>query len=143
MDNLAPVLATGIVFLAIYKVFELFVRRGERMAMIEKLSSGIDPQILRQQFKAPLYNNSNFNFWSIRIGLLLLGIGLGLAIATIMDLYAVSQAGDGFSIDREFRNTTAILYPALSAVFGGIGLVIAYFVERKDARKNRSLDDKE
>ncbi len=120
MNDLAPVLVVAIIFIVVYKIFELFVRRNERLAMIDKLSGGIDPQILKTQLSLPAYKNENYNAWSIRIGLLLVGIGLGVATAVIIDLFAVPPAADG-KLFYEFRNTISALYPALAAVFGGIG----------------------
>ncbi len=141
MHNLAPILVVAIMALAVYKIFELFVRRSERMAMIEKLSSGIDPQNLLNQLKMPIYQGPSYTSWAIRIGLLLVGVGLGVAIAAIVDLLAVAPTGsyDDWAF-REFRETISILYPACASIFGGIGLVIAYFIEKKDNKKLRKED---
>jgi len=131
MNDLAPILICAIVFITIYKIFELFVRRNERLAMIEKLSVGIDPQVLRTQLSLPVYKNENYSFWAIRIGLLLVGLGLGVGIAAIVDILVVPPAING-QIYHEFRSTISVLYPAFAAIFGGIGLVVAYFIEKND-----------
>lgn len=138
MNDLAPVFVLAIVTFGIYKIFELFVRRNERMSIIEKFSTGIDPQILMNKFSLPIYQSRDNGSWAIRIGLLLLGIGLGVVIAAIIDLLAVPPTASG-EVFYEFRNTISVLYPALAAVFGGLGLVIAYFIEKKND-KSKSED---
>ncbi|MDR2950800.1 MAG: hypothetical protein LBV71_16555 [Prevotella sp.] len=135
MNDLAPVFVLAIVTFGIYKIFELFVRRNERMSIIEKFSTGIDPQILMNQFTLPIYQSRDNGSWAIRIGLLLLGIGLGVVIAAIIDLLAVPPTSGG-EVFYEFRNTISVLYPALAAVFGGLGLVSAYFIEKKKDKSN-------
>lgn len=135
MNDLAPVFVLAIVTFGIYKIFELFVRRNERMSIIEKFSTGIDPQILMNQFSLPIYQSRDNGSWAIRIGLLLLGIGLGVVIAAIIDLLAVPPTSGG-EVFYEFRNTISVLYPALAAVFGGLGLVSAYFIEKKKDKSN-------
>ena len=47
MDFIVVPLTTGIVFAAIYGLFELFVRRKERLAIIEKIGDK-----LRERFRA-------------------------------------------------------------------------------------------
>lgn len=137
MNDLVPVFVLAIMTFGIYRIFELFVRRNERMSIIEKFSEGVDPQILKDQFKIPLYKSSDNGSWAIRIGLLLVGIGFGVTIAAVVDLLTVAPSMD--TDDRlfyEFRNTISVLYPACAAVFGGLGLVIAYFVEKKNEKNN-------
>ena len=116
----------AIITLGIYKIFELFVRRNERMAMIEKLSTSYDPQLLKEGLKIRFDTNNNSS-WAIKIGLLLVGIGLGVIVASVVDLSAPSH-------DR--WDAINSLYPACASFFGGLGLVIAYFIERKD-NKNK------
>ena len=35
--DLTPIFITGIVFITVYRIFELFVRRRERLAIIDKI----------------------------------------------------------------------------------------------------------
>lgn len=127
---------------AIYRLFELFIRRRERLAIIEKVSEGIDPATLMGQLDLPNKNEKRYygsvGSWSIRIGLLLIGVGLGVTIAAIIDLLSVAPPSADERAFYEFRNTLSILYPACAAIFGGIGLVIAYFIERKEYRKGQN-----
>lgn len=123
MNDLAPVLVIAIITFGIYKLFDLYVRRNERMAIIEKFSNGSDPRILGSQLDLPLFEKNNTS-WPIRIGLLLVGIGLGTTIAAIVDLSIVHN--------NETYDPINVLYPACASIFGGLGLVIAYFIEKKN-----------
>lgn len=137
MNDLAPMVVVSVMSFFTYKIFELYARRKERMAIIEKLSNGIDPQILKSQFSMPVYKDGNYGSWAIRIGLLLVGVGLGVVIAAIVDLLAVAPSADNRELFYEFRNTISVLYPACAAVFGGLGLVVAYFIENKNDKKTQ------
>ena len=103
----------AICFLGFFSlVFGIFyIRNRERMAMIER---GMDP---RSSVSKP-FNHS----YTLTTGFLLAGAGLGLFLA---EYIANQHPGD---------NSTAT-YISLSALFGGIGLLIAYFVERKSEKK--------
>lgn len=119
--NVMPaVIVLGIAY-AIYKLVELFARRRERMAVIEKMSLGdgviIPPDIAKWYAPAPVA-------WGLRLGLLLTGLGLGLGLAVVMD-YCMNDLPNG-----------DVLYFALMLLFGGIGLVIAYLIEQKDRNRN-------
>lgn len=138
MHDLAPMVVVAVISFFTYKIFELYARRKERMAIIEKLSNGIDPQILKNQFSMPVYKDGNYGSWAIRIGLLLVGVGLGVVIAAIVDLLAVGPTGDNHEF-HEFRNTISVLYPACASVFGGLGLVIAYFIENKNNKSKKEV----
>lgn len=143
MQEIMAMVIVATLSYATYKLFELFARRKERLAMIERLSAGIDPQILKNQFspvRIPIIRDFINNSWSIRIGMLLLGVGLGVVLATIVDLAVVAPTGLGSdeSLYYDFRRTVDILYPACAAVFGGLGLIVAYFIEKKDTKKDSS-----
>lgn len=132
MEEIMAMVIVATIAYAIYKLFELFARRKERMAMIEKISTGIDPQMFAGTMNTFTWKNQSDNAWAVRIGLLLIGVGLGVILATIVDLnidIATSQ--------YRHRNAMDILYPASAALFGGIGLLIAYFIEKKDNKSDK------
>lgn len=130
MYALIPMVVIGTVTLGIYKILELFVRRNERLSMIEKLSV-IDPEILKNGINFPADINSNNSSWPIRFGLLLLGVGLGVIIAIVIDIStAIPINSQGQFVYRSL-DSVQILYPSCAAVFGGIGLIVAYFIEKK------------
>lgn len=143
MDQIMAMVIVATIAYAIFRLFELFARRRERLAFIEKISEGIDPNLLKGQLDMSP-NKSNVNnyvtSWAIRVGLLLVGVGLGVAIVAVIDLLAVAPPSADERAFYEFRNTISILYPACAAIFGGIGLVIAYFIERKDSKKEQDKE---
>lgn len=143
MDQIMAMFIVATATYGIYRLFELFVRRRERLSIVEKISEGIDPNVLKGSFNL-CSNKGNSGYvgsWAIRIGLLLVGVGLGVAIAAIIDLLSVAPPSADERAFYEFRNTISILYPACAAIFGGIGLVIAYFIERKEYRKEQNKLD--
>ncbi len=110
------IMVLGIAY-AVYKLVELFARRKERMAIIEKISlneGAVIPPDITKWFSPPTQTS-----WALRLGLLLAGLGLGLGIAVIMN-YCMGNLPNGDA-----------LYFALMLLFGGLGLVIAYLIEQK------------
>lgn len=124
-----PVLVVGIVFLSIYKIFELFVRRQERIALIEKLSENIDLSNIQKQLSGmnPLRISG---FGSLKSGCLLTGLGLGLFVAYII------ITGEGLD-HRNWNDSSAIgiIYASCMLLFGGISLLIAFIIEMKLSKK--------
>jgi hypothetical protein len=135
MHSLVPIFIMGIITLGIYKIFELFVRRNERMSIIEKLSN-IDPETSNHRFNFPVYKDESIGSWSIRIGLLLIGVGLGVIIAVVVDMTTAIPAYHQGRLVYESVRSVDVLYPSCAAVFGGIGLVVAYFIERRKEKKD-------
>jgi hypothetical protein len=115
------IIALGIAY-GFYKLFELFVRRKERMAIIEKMSIGDGMITLPDVTK--WFSSSMPTSWALRLGALLTGLGLGLSIAVIMNYCMQFQ-----------RNEQDVLYFASMLLFGGLGLVIAYLLEQKKQNK--------
>lgn len=135
MNDLVPIFIMGFITLGIYKIFELFVRRNERISIIEKLSN-VDPETLKHRINFPMYRDESVGSWSIRIGLLLIGVGLGVIIATIVDMSTALPVYDKGRMVYDSMDTVDVLYPSCAAVFGGLGLVIAYFIEKKKDKKD-------
>ena len=104
-------------FLAlIFGVF--YLRNRERMSMIER---GMDPRT-----NLPRQRQSNNPSINLTFGLLMIGSGLGLFIAYLMDFFVFRDQG--------ILDSPAI-YFALIAFFGGLGLLISYFIEKKSDQK--------
>ncbi|MGI4020680.1 MAG: DUF6249 domain-containing protein [Janthinobacterium lividum] len=112
---LIPILVPLSFFALIFGI--IYLRNKERMAMIER---GMDPRT-----DLPKQRQVNPAF-SLTFGLLLIGSGLGLFIAYIMDFFVFRDQG--------ILDSPAI-YFALIAFFGGLGLLISYFIERKSNQK--------
>jgi len=88
-----------------------YMSNKEKMAMIER---GIDPGIAKARQSAPT------PFLSLKFGLLMVGLGLGLLTA----LFIVMQT----NIEDE---KAVALFFGLIFIFGGLGLIISYVVEKK------------
>ena len=109
---LIPILICLGAFAMIFGI--VYLRTRENMAMIDK---GMNPK---------RYANLPAPFRSLKIGLLLLGAGVGLLLAFIV---AHNMQG------REVR----VIYFALVAIGGGLGLIGSYATERKEWDKTKDL----
>lgn len=100
-----------------------YLNNRENMAMIEK---GMEPKLkpLRPR-PAP--------FRSLKWGLLFLGAGLGLFTAFLLDNTLLYKMGHDFHPDgyTEYNGANLIMYFALTAVGGGLGLIVSYLIEKK------------
>lgn len=88
-----------------------YMSNKEKMAMIER---GIDPGTKRPGQSAPT------PFLSLKFGLLMVGLGLGIIAAFL----AVTN-------NRLDDEDAVALYFGSIFVFGGIGLIVSYVIERK------------
>jgi len=93
-------------FALVLGIVYLAIRKKERMAMIEK---GIDPSIFVTHKKQ--------SFPSLKWGMFLIGLGVGLVIANLL----VSN----YIMDEQ------VAYFSMIFLFGGLALVISYFVGKK------------
>ncbi|RKR81351.1 hypothetical protein BDD43_1496 [Mucilaginibacter gracilis] len=103
---LAGIIISLSTFALIFSVFYLYKR--EKMAMIER---GMDPRIYKQQ-SAP--------YQTLKWGLLLMGSGLGLFIAFVLDHKVFTDDGH-----------VAPIYFSMIGLFGGLGLLASFLVEKK------------
>ncbi len=113
----------------IYKLFELFVCKKERLYMIEHAK-----EISLSPSQLPLMPNSgiNFSFSALKWGSFLVGVGLGLLVAFII---CISTLGwDTYSRDF-YRNPIEIIFGGCVFLFGGMGLLIAFIIEMKINKK--------
>lgn len=130
MDFISIPVTFGIGAFAFYKLIELFVRKKERLLILEKISQleNVNTENLNL---ARLFGEGKMfksQFLSLRIGSLLMGLGLGLLIG-----YIIVQSSMGLSreIAYEMRETMSVIYGASTLLFGGLGLVIGFLVEIK------------
>ena len=136
MRFLAEPLICGIVFYFIYMTFELFVRKQERISLIERMGQNLiptDPGLLKNQFSSllPTFKKS---FTSLRIGCLFTGLGLGLMVGLFISLFikAEFKFGDSYWEREKIFN---VAYGASVLFFGGLGLLISYLIESKSTPK--------
>lgn len=129
MDFITVPLTTGIVFLAFYKVIELFVCRKERMAIIEKIGDKLSTSSLTNELELFNYGGLHISFSALKTGCLLIGIGLGMLIGLLIHIYVASMNDLGTSIG--IRNVIEVAYGAPVLLFGGLGLIVAFIVEMR------------
>ncbi|NOY51431.1 MAG: hypothetical protein GXO88_12835 [Chlorobi bacterium] len=109
--ELEPIFITGIIFGFTYAVIHLFVRKKERMALLEK---GVDASF----FMSPQKNQS---FLALKIGLLCIGVAVGVLLGSI--LYHISLMNEESA------------YFSMIFLFGGLGLVIDHFIEKAERKE--------
>lgn len=107
---LVPILISLGAFLMIFGL--RYLSNKENMAMIQ---NGMDPKLNRAQPQP---------YVVLKWGLLLMGAGLGLFLAYLLD-HTVLNFDNGFGRDSE------AIYFALIGIFGGLGLIISYVIEKK------------
>ena len=138
----AQVVVTFIVFSFIYMVFELFARRGERKMLIEKIVE-IGKADVGRYLNEYLGNTGMANIFrmrshgSIRGALLMLGIGIGVMAGFFINYLLVGDAYLTSSRHWDVCNEEVVVvaYIASVCIFGGLGMLIAYFIERKENGK--------
>ena len=115
-----PPLVVGIITLGIYKLFELFVCKKERLLIIEKMGEKFTPNML--EHKINFSSIGNLSFSSLKWGCLLMGLGLGLLAA-----FAIHYNFEDFMFKKWEIQTT--VYGASVLLFAGLGLLIAFLIE--------------
>ncbi len=106
MLELTPIFVLAIIFGFIYGIIQLNVQHRERKLLLEK---GADPAI----FQLPKAQKAT----SLRYGLLLIGIALGIFLGSLL-----SQSS---GMPEEAA------YFSMVFLFGGIALVVSFFMEKK------------
>lgn len=124
MEELMQVATVAIVFGVIYKLFELFVGRKERMMIIEKLGDKLTPDTFKNGI---FYRTGLFSFGGLRMGCLMIGLGVGLLVG-----YGIISATQYsyFDGNRPYE-VTSVVYGACVLLGGGTGLVVSYLIEKK------------
>jgi len=103
MNNLGFLIPVAF-FAMILGIVYMSYRKKERMALIQ---SGRDASILEQDGRC---------YSSLKWGLLLFGVGLGLLIAEFLAKYEVMSA--------------EAAYFSMASIFGGMALIIDFFIEK-------------
>ncbi len=110
MEEIVAVFIVAIIFGFTYGVIHLLVRKKERMALIEK---GVDASLL--------VSKKDFNFYALKLGLLFIGVAIGLIIGAVL-------------VETTTLNNEAA-YFSMIFLFGGIGLVVSHFMEKKERKE--------
>ena len=122
----------AIICAGIYGLFELFVRRNERMAIIEKIGDKLDASAFEGKLGLPSYTKK-YSFSSLKAGLLLAGIGLGLLVGFLININALPY--NQFGNDWNMREVSGIVYRASVLFFGGLGLILSFIIEISMSKK--------
>ncbi len=117
----------GIITLGIYKLFELFVRKKERLTIIDKIGDKLTPEILSEKIDFST-NIPKLYFSALKFGCLFMGLGIGILVA-----FAVHYNFADF-VESSYQIIGAI-YGSCVLLFGGLGLIIAFIIELKICNK--------
>jgi preprotein translocase subunit YajC len=107
---IAIIFSHSLVFGVFYFIFRQ--RHRERMTMIER---GVDPSIFLR--KPSTYASS-----ALKYGLFLTGLALGIFAGSLLDHF--TQIDEGAA------------YISMIFLFGGLGLLAFYIIERKNAKRS-------
>jgi hypothetical protein len=97
-------------FVVVYGIFHLYVRRKERLALIDK------------GLTAAIFNSESNVSPSLKYGIFCIGIAIGFLMGEILAEFTHLNEG--------------IAYLSMIFLFGGIGLVVYYFIAKKHVRKD-------
>lgn len=105
MLDLTPVLVLGVIFGSIVMLVYLNIRKKERMSLIEK---GADASIFATKPESSP---------SLKWGIFLTGLAIGLLLGNLLEAYTSMRP--------------EVAYFSMIFLFGGLGLVIYYGIEKK------------
>jgi len=128
-------LVVGTITLGIYKLFELFVRKKERLAIIEKIGDKFDPTMIGNKFSFPDQNDFKNSFGTLKAGSLILGVGLGLLIGFFICQAYVYGPIPTITVNNYAYEISGVIYGASVMLFGGLGLLISFIIELKLKKK--------
>ena len=118
----------AIIGICIYRIFDLYVRRPERLNIIEKMS---ELKNVDSDFKVNIdfvSKSSNGIFTSLKLALLFCGLGLGLLVGFFLIIDYPRE------IERGFKE---MILGASTLFFGGLGLLISFLIELHFSRKDK------
>ena len=133
MNELMIVANVAIVFGTIYKLFELFAGRKERLSLIEKLGDKINPDTFKQGI---FYKPNLFSFNTLRAGCLLIGLGLGILLGYVIVSLNFPEYFSSNDNIRNISETVSTIYGSCFLLFGGLGLLASYIIELKQTKKD-------
>ena len=138
MDFIMVPCVVGIVFAGVYFIFSLFVRRRERIMLIEKLGDKLTSADIGCKINLPAFNMPGISFNALKTGCLLMGIGLGVMVGFVLNVVLESNSSN-WNLLNVYQLQSAA-YGASVLFFGGTGLIIAFIVEMVMKRKKKIED---
>lgn len=133
MKELMAVACIGFFFGTIYKIFELFIRRSERMKLIDRLSESPDPQSLHTSLFAK--SNMFSNKMGIKIASLLIGMAVGLLGVLAISYADFMSQQLGYSHTSFVEKNIEVLTLGFVLFFGGVGLLVPSIIFYKQDKK--------
>ena len=114
------IIIVPVVFITFYLIIELFVHRRERLMIVEKLAQNQSLDLSELN----LSQGPMELFSGLKIGCLLCGLGLGFLFSFLLHVVFQDVIGKNWG----FYN--ALTFGAV-LTFGGIGLIVAYLIEKQ------------
>ena len=136
MDFISIPLVVGIITLGIFRLFDLFVRKKERLAIIEKIGEKFDPSMVENKFSFPMTNSGSGAFGTLKIACLLLGIGAGLLIGYFICLNSIAGYST-MNLQNNANEISGVVYGASVLLFGGLGLLVAFVIEMNYSKNKK------
>jgi uncharacterized membrane protein len=118
MEQLVPIVLFISMFACIFGV--VYLQKRENLALIEK---GMNPK----EYRPAPYKN-------LKWGLLMIGAGIGLFFAFVIQFSGI------FKLEFHQQDAYTAIYFALIGIFGGLGLVLSYRIEKKETLDNKRID---
>ncbi|MCM1137760.1 MAG: hypothetical protein NC221_03495 [Duncaniella sp.] len=132
MNALSQIFIVAIIFGSIYKVIELFVRRRERMMLIEKITSESAENLDLSKIANCLTPQTDNRFTALKWGAFAVGLGLGLLISSL--IVSIGNTSGLWTMQNNIIGACVLLG-------GGLGLLAAFLIEnsiRKSQRGERA-----
>ena len=133
-DFLIPILIVGIITLGIYKLFELFVCRRERLMLIERMTDlhfPVPPRLLYGL-------NLRLSFSPLKWGCLLVGIGLGILLGYWICSAAIPSFPDTRSSYGGPYGLVSAIFGACILLMGGAGLLVSFAIALNHKNKDEA-----
>lgn len=137
MDFISIPLVVGIITLGIFRLFELFVRKKERLAIIDKISDKFDASMIENKFSFPIKTSGNSIFSTLKIACLLLGVGFGLLAGYFICLNTINGYNT-MDLRNNAHEISGVVYGASVLLFGGLGLLVAFIIEMKYVKDKKA-----
>ncbi|PZF74629.1 DUF6249 domain-containing protein [Taibaiella soli] len=124
-EAMIPIAVSFAICATIFGIY--YFRTKENLSLIEH---GFNPKERKQRPSA---------YVSLKYGLLLAGAGMGLLAAYILDViimkhgvHVAHEVVGGSTVSDMVDDREPVLYFAMIAIGGGLGLIISYAKEKKD-----------
>jgi hypothetical protein len=130
LDFIMVPLVVGICVAGTYGLFELFVRRRERLTIIEKIGEKLDASAFEGTNRVSSFF-PRISFSALKAGCLLTGAGLGLLTGFFIHISLLTSGMYEVNADLWRHSNIETVYGASVLLFGGIGLLIAFVIELK------------